>query len=107
MDPVTAAARLEARDGAGSLFDPGRNCYVATRAGRASVLVGAETYYRAFAQAVERATRSIIIVGCDFDSRTSLGSNPERPGTPLILGDFLNALVRRRRGVHIHILAWD
>ena len=28
-------------------------------------------------------------------------------GPPALLGDFLNYLVRRRRGLHVHVLNWD
>ena len=30
-----------------------------------------------------------------------------KDGPPALLGDFLNFLVRRRRGLHIHVLNWD
>ena len=57
------------------------NCFRAVRAGRAALLVDADDYFRAFVQAAERATESIIILAWDFDSRTQLcrdEANPKR-----------------------------
>ena len=80
---------------------------VASRARRAALLVDADEYYRAFAAAAERAVRSIIILGWDFDSRTRLGWEPGQATLPMLLGDFLNFLVKRRRGLQVYILDWD
>ena len=79
----------------GTLFKPGRNCMVASRARRAALLIDGDEYYRAFAAAAERAVRSIIILGWDFDSRTRLGWEPGQATLPMLLGDFLNFLVKR------------
>src|SRR5262245_22350940 len=88
-----------------SLLDPGRNCYRAVRAPRVALLVDADEYFKAFMLAAQRATRSILILGWDFDTRTRLQCEPGGP--PSVLGEFLNFLVRRRRALHIHILNWD
>ena len=84
---------------------PGHNCQTVAQASRASVLIDGEEYFRAFAQAALRATRSIVIVGWDFDSRTAL--HLEQPGVPELLGEFLNFLARKRRALQINILVWD
>ena len=107
MGEITASSAVAAAAVKSSLFEAGRNCHVCARASRASFLIDAEDYYRAFAQAAERATQSIIILGWDFDSRTRLNWDSEERGVPAILGDFLNFLVKRRRGLSIHILNWD
>ena len=88
-----------------SLFRPGRNCYRAARAQRAALLVDGEAYFRAFAHAALRATRSIVIVAWDFHSHTRLHLN--EAGIPELLGDFLNFLLRRNRRLRIFVLAWD
>ena len=75
-------------------------------AGRVAVLIDAEAYFRRFAEAAEQAERTIIILGWDFDSRTPLSQPPEQ-GMPGRLGDFLNALARRKRHLRIHVLNWD
>src|SRR5882724_10709359 len=85
-----------------SLFVPGRNCYGAGHARRVSLLVDGEAYFEAFVNAALRATRSIVIVGWDFHSRTQLHLDID--GVPAMLGDFLNFLAKRRRRLRIHVL---
>src|SRR5688500_14134874 len=88
-----------------SLFEPGRNCFRVGHAQRVSLIVDGEAYFKAFVNAALRATRSIVIVGWDFHSRTNLhhGIN----GVPTLLGDFLNFLAKRRRRLDIRVLTWD
>lgn len=92
---------------AASLFKVGRNCFAVGRARRAALLVDGEAYFRNFVLAAERAQRSILVLSWEFNSTTRLHFNDERDGPPSRLGDFLNWLVRRRRGLHIHVLDWD
>src|SRR6185295_1032042 len=75
------------------------------RAGRVALLVDGASYFDAFRRAAERAQRSILILAWDFDSRTPLAWT-ERKAT-LALGEFLNALVRRRRELEVRVLNWD
>src|SRR5215813_11504096 len=96
-----------ARSPAVSLFEEGRNCYRAVHASRAALLVDAADYFKAFMQAAQRATRSIVIVGWDFDTRTRLHCDTVRSDVPDTLGAFLNYLVRRRRGLNVYVLNWD
>jgi phospholipase D1/2 len=98
--PERAAPRAESA----TLFDPGRNCWKVTRARRAALLVDGDDYFRAFMAAAERAQRSIVILGWDFNSRTLLARDG---GDHVVLGDFLNSLVRRNRRLRIRILDWD
>jgi Phosphatidylserine/phosphatidylglycerophosphate/cardiolipin synthases and related enzymes len=88
------------------LFEPGRNCWRVECAERAAFLVDADAYFKAFVAAARRAQRSILIAGWDFHSRTRLLCEDEK-GRELELGAFLNDLVRRKRGLHVHILVWD
>lgn len=91
-----------------SLFVPGRNCCAVAPARRLALLVDGQAYFRAFARAAERAQSSILILGWDFNSNALLHMDrlvqrwaPER------LGDYLNWLVRRRRGLEVRVLDWD
>ena len=88
-----------------SLFEPGRNCYRVGHAERVGLLVDGEAYFKAFAQAALRATRSVVILGWDFHSRTRLYHGIE--GVPELLGDFLNYLVKRRHRLRVRVLIWD
>jgi phospholipase D1/2 len=102
-------ARTQARDDpTRSLLRLGHNCCAVAHADRVAFLVDAEAYFRAFCEAALRAERSISILAWDFNSRTRLHFDPETPGgPPALLGDFLNWLARRRRGLRIKILNWD
>ncbi len=82
---------------------PGRNAWRTARADRFALLVDSDAYYDALAEALEQAERSIFIISWDIDSRLPLGRGPARRP----LGQFLDALVRRRRGLHVRILSWD
>ena len=102
-------AALTADDGrelAGTWFEP-----TGTPVGAVLVAPAMATpaaYYAAFYQAALRARRSITLLAWDFNSQTRLHFDPvPKGGPPALLGDFLNYLVRRRRGLHIHVLNWD
>jgi phosphatidylserine/phosphatidylglycerophosphate/cardiolipin synthase-like enzyme/uncharacterized membrane protein YdjX (TVP38/TMEM64 family) len=91
-----------------TLLRPGYNCSAVARAGRVALLIDAEAYFRAFHDAALRAQRSIFVLAWDFNSRTQLHFDPApKGGAPALLGDFLNFLARRRRGLHINVLNWD
>jgi phospholipase D1/2 len=89
-----------------SLFAPGRNCTRVAHADRVSLIVDGDAYFKTFVQAAEKAQRSIFIVGWDFHSRTRLHLDSASP-FPELVGDFLNFLVKRRRGLNVHVLIWD
>lgn len=88
-----------------ALLREGRNCCSIARAARVALLVDGEHYFAAFRRACERAERSILIVGWDFDSRTPLAFAGDRPS--VLLGEFLNGLCRTRRGLRVRVLDWD
>ena len=88
-----------------TLFKAGENCLAAARARRLSFIVDADGYFRLFRRAAERAERSILILGWDFDSRTVLEQEEGKPA--IVLGDFLNDLARRKRQLEVKILDWD
>src|SRR5687768_3862454 len=91
-----------------SILRPGYNAYAVARAERVALLIDAEAYFRVFYQAALRAKRSITILGWDFNSQTQLHFDPvPEGGPPALLGDFVNYLVRRRRGLHVNVLNWD
>ncbi|HUQ24943.1 MAG TPA: hypothetical protein VM140_04675, partial [Burkholderiales bacterium] len=91
-----------------SLLRPGYNCWSVAKTERVALLIDAKDYFEAFYRAALKAERSIVILAWDFNSRTRLHFDPvPKGGPPAELGEFLNFLVRRRRGLHIHILNWD
>ena len=52
---------------------PGRNCSVVTKANRFALLVDGSNYYATLAASIARASRTVVIVGWDLDSRVQLG----------------------------------
>ena len=91
-----------------SLLRLGYNVWAVAHSERVAFIVDAKDYFEAFHRAALRAQRSIMILGWDFNSRTRLHHEPvPKDGPPALLGDFLNYLTRRRRGLHVHILNWD
>lgn len=106
--PHQDAALSKAAHEPESILRPGHNASAVARAERVALLVDAEAYFRAFYQAALRARRSITILGWDFNSQTPLHFDPvPAGGPPALLGDFLNDLVRRRRGLQVNVLNWD
>jgi phosphatidylserine/phosphatidylglycerophosphate/cardiolipin synthase-like enzyme/uncharacterized membrane protein YdjX (TVP38/TMEM64 family) len=85
----------------------GRNCWRRARAHRVAMLVDGQAYFDAFATAVERARRSIVILAWDIHSRVRLRRDGGRNGLPDELGEFLNAVVSRNPDLHVNVLDWD
>ncbi len=54
-----------------------------------------------------RARESIFVIGWDIDSRIALHPTGDDDGLPLPLGQFLDALVARRKGLNVYVLNWD
>jgi len=90
-----------------NLLRPGHNCWRVERAARASVLIDGAAYFAAFREAAARARHSIMIAGWDVDSRTDLAPEGADDGLPRRLGEFLDALVKRRDGLQAYVLGWD
>ena len=90
-----------------SLFAAGRNCWRVERAENVSFLVDGDAYFGAFRAAAINARHSIMILAWDFDSRIRMLIDREPDGFPDRLGEFLHALLMRRRQLHIYVLTWD
>jgi phosphatidylserine/phosphatidylglycerophosphate/cardiolipin synthase-like enzyme len=88
------------------MLDPGRNCWRIERAGRASLIVDADDYFRLARQAMLRARSQIIMIGWDFDTRIPLDTS-EADDAPTELGAFISYLPRKSPGLQIYILKWD
>jgi len=51
------------------ILKEGRNCWRMVSSDRATFLVDGESYYSAFAEAMEHARQQVLIVSWDIDSR--------------------------------------
>ena len=90
-----------------ALLREGRNCWRIAPASRMRMLVDGEAYFSALRDALRAARHTVFILGWDIDSRMQLTPNGPDDGFPSGLRDFLDALVRRRKGLHIYGLSWD
>jgi phospholipase D1/2 len=90
-----------------TVLKEGVNCWRVARAASLGLLVDGAEYFSAFAAAAERATRSILVLAWDFNSRTNLYCDEPPDSASATLGEFLNGLVRRRRTLQVKILIWD
>jgi len=89
------------------ILKPGRNCWRLARARRAALLIDGAAYFAALRAAALRARRSIFVIGWDVNSRVSLAPQGADDGLPEQLGAFLDALVRQRSQLEVHVLDWD
>jgi phospholipase D1/2 len=94
-------------DAAPSVLAAPRNCWRIGKASRFAFVVDAAAYFAALAEAFEKAERSIVIIGWAIDSRVALRRGDDASTLPRELGALLDALVRRRRELHVRVLAWD
>ena len=90
-----------------ALLQPGRNCWRIEHAARLAFLVDGAAYFAAVRAAIARAQKSVFILGWDIDSRIRLVPQGANDGLPEELGEFLNEVVKRRRGLQMHVLSWD
>jgi phospholipase D1/2 len=108
VEPGAAPGGREIRSGAASrnILVPGRNCWRVVHADRVAFLIDGAAYFEALAEAIDRAERSILLLGWDFHSRVRLRRR-ERPDADEELAARLDAAVRRRRRLRVYILEWD
>ncbi|MBS0170696.1 MAG: VTT domain-containing protein [Nitrospira sp.] len=86
----------------------GSTCWRIEPAERATFLVDGDAYFRTFRDVALQAQQSIYIAGWDLDTQVELiREGEERASLPSKLGEFLTALLRRRRRLNIHVLNWD
>ncbi|WP_162914990.1 phospholipase D-like domain-containing protein [Desertibaculum subflavum] len=86
----------------GWILSPGNNCWRTAEAREAAVLIDGEAYFANLAAALQKAERSILILGWDFDHRIQL--EPEKGPT---LGEFLRSLVEAKPDLRIRVLIWS
>ncbi|WP_341677693.1 VTT domain-containing protein [Niveibacterium sp. SC-1] len=88
-------------------FEVGRNCWRLEHAQRMAVLIDGVQYFSALREALRRARHSVLIVGWDIDSQMRLMPQGAEDGLPDPLAPFLQALLKRNRHLHVHVLSWD
>ena len=104
---LTEAPRIDAAQPSTPILEPGRNCWRIEHAKRLAFLVDGENYFRAVREAVREAQHSVFVLGWDVDSRMRLVPEGANDGWPEQFADFLDALVRERKGLRAYVLSWD
>ncbi len=91
------------------ILQPSKNVWRVAHADRAAVLIDGGRYFGALRETLRNARSTVFIVGWDIDSRTRLvgEDGTADDGLPEQVVEFLSALVKRRRTLSVHILAWD
>lgn len=90
-----------------SILKPDHNCWRIAHANQFSMLVDADSYFRAVRDAIRHAKHRIFILSWDIDSRMCLMPGGAADGYPEPLGDFLHAVVNERKELHAYVLNWD
>lgn len=89
------------------VLTPGETCWRTEAASRVAVLVDTEAYFTALFEAMQKARRSILILGWGFDPRTRLFPDGyDGPDDPDEVGHVLLRLARERPDLDIRILIW-
>ncbi|HEX4180862.1 MAG TPA: phospholipase D-like domain-containing protein [Caulobacteraceae bacterium] len=90
-----------------ALLRPGETCSRIDSADRVAFLVDVQDYFCAVSEALQRARRSILLLGWGFDPRTRLRPDGfDGPDDPDEIGQVLLRLAREQPDLDIRVLIW-
>ena len=90
-----------------SVLRPGDTCWRTARADRAAFLVDTEAYFAAVADALQKARRSILLLGWGFDPRSRLFPDGyDGPDDPDEVGRVLVELACAKPELDVRLLIW-
>ena len=90
------------------VLKPTHNCWRIENAKRVAFLIDGDAYFRALFEAIKEARHSVYILAWDIDSRVRLvRDDTKSDAMPYQLGPFLDAVVKRRKGLNAYVLNWD
>jgi phospholipase D1/2 len=104
---------MAAEESGTGILRQGDTCWRIERADRLALIVDAAAYFRHLRQTLLAAREEVHLIGWDFDLRIEMvpGESDEEgrapDGWPNTLGEFLQAVVEARPGLHLRILKWD
>lgn len=92
-----------------SVFQPGQNCWVESKARFSTPLIDCGNYYKALHSSIVKAKHSIFIVGWDIDSRIRLlrGDDEASSEAPSVISDLLKWKAEQNPDIKIYLLRWD
>ena len=85
---------------------PGRNCWRVETAGRFAVLMENEAYFDALRSALDKARRSVVLLGWQFDPRTRLDPETWPDDHQAQIGHQLRMMVKARPELDVRLLIW-
>ena len=88
------------------LFAAGRNCWRVETANRFAVLMENAAYFAALRSALDKAQRSVVLLGWQFDPRTRLHPDIGNAGPADEIGHLLRMLVKSRPELDVRLLIW-
>jgi phosphatidylserine/phosphatidylglycerophosphate/cardiolipin synthase-like enzyme len=90
-----------------TLLVPGETCWRTARADRVAFVIDNEAYFTAAFEAMQKARRSILLLGWGFDPRTRLSPDGyDGPDDPDEVGHVLLRLANERPELDIRLLIW-
>lgn len=85
---------------------PGDTCWRVETADRLSILMENAAYFDALSSALDKAQRSIVILGWQFDPRTRLDPESRQGAHQAEIGHRLRMLVKTRPDLDVRLLIW-
>ena len=89
------------------MLEIGRNCSHIEHADRVAILVENDTYFAIVEKALERAERSVLLIGWQFDPRTQLDPLHPPHGAAGEVGHQMRRLARCKPDLKIRLLVWN
>ncbi|OJZ75239.1 phospholipase [Mycobacterium paraffinicum] len=86
------------------LLIPGRTCWRVERADRCAYIIDAADYFKHVKTAMLRARHRIVLIGWDFDARTTFERGVKTLPGPNQLGAFLYWMLWKRPALEIYLL---
>jgi phospholipase D1/2 len=86
------------------LLRPGETCWRVERAERFACIVDAADYFHHCKAAMLRARRRIMLIGWDFDTRSTFERGDQTLAGPNELGAFLGVLLQKRAELDVYML---
>ncbi|MBF0664622.1 MAG: phospholipase, partial [Brevundimonas sp.] len=89
-----------------SWLAPGDNCWRVETAGRFAVLMENAAYFEALSSALDKARRSVVLLGWQFDPRTRLDPESLPDDHQAQIGHQLRMMVKSRPELEVRLLIW-
>lgn len=89
------------------MLEVGRNCSHIAHADRVAILVENDTYFSVVEEVLERAEKSVLLIGWQFDPRTQLDPINPPHGAAGQIGHQMRRLARTKPDLKIRLLVWN